>query len=140
MTDSIGVAVGETRFWSDEMSDPVLCYVRNNAAVFTTQPIDKQWGDDWDDAPYEHNAGWPYGPAEGEPWELITVYFDADLVTPDYNCFNSGYSVQSINGRAVAWLRDPYDGRKNIHAGTTLNEFKRKIREFGGKVFVEEKV
>lgn len=42
-----------------------LCYAdldRDGAiiAYFTTQPIAEAWGDDWDDAPYEHNAGPPY--------------------------------------------------------------------------------
>jgi hypothetical protein len=41
---------------------PRLCYVDRPWAYFTTQPITKQWGDDWDDAPYEHNAGTPYEP------------------------------------------------------------------------------
>lgn len=40
----------------------VLCYVDGNKAWFTTKPLAEQWGDDWDDAPYEHNAGQPYGP------------------------------------------------------------------------------
>jgi hypothetical protein len=42
------------------MSEPRLCYVSGNCAYFTTQALEKQWGDDWDDAPYEHNAGSPY--------------------------------------------------------------------------------
>lgn len=42
--------------------EPRLCYVEGDWAYFTTQPLDKQWGDDWDDAPYEHNAGEPYYP------------------------------------------------------------------------------
>ena len=27
-----------------------LCYIENSFAYFTTQDLDKQWGDDWDDA------------------------------------------------------------------------------------------
>ena len=42
--------------------DPILCYVDEPWAYFTTQDLDKQWGDDWNDAPYEHNAGTPYEP------------------------------------------------------------------------------
>lgn len=42
--------------------EPVLCYVSHPFAYFTTQPVENQWGDDWDDAPYEHNAGSPYEP------------------------------------------------------------------------------
>jgi len=30
-----------------------LCYVSGPWAYFTTQALNKQWGDDWDDAPYE---------------------------------------------------------------------------------------
>jgi hypothetical protein len=40
----------------------VLCYVDGPWAYFTTQPLREQWGDDWSDAPYEHNAGPPYEP------------------------------------------------------------------------------
>lgn len=36
-----------------------LCYVHHNILYFTDS-FEKQWGDDWDDAPYEHNAGEPY--------------------------------------------------------------------------------
>lgn len=39
-----------------------LCYIDDDTATayFTTQPLAEAWGDDWDDAPYEHNAGTPY--------------------------------------------------------------------------------
>lgn len=33
-----------------------LCYVDDGFAYFTTKPLTEQWGDDWNDAPYEHNA------------------------------------------------------------------------------------
>ena len=36
-----------------------LCYLENNIMYFTSD-IENQWGDDWDDRPYEHNAGTPY--------------------------------------------------------------------------------
>ena len=39
-----------------------LCYVKDNIALFTTQSLSKQWGDDWDDATFEHNADKPYSP------------------------------------------------------------------------------
>jgi hypothetical protein len=45
-----------------EDEDFMLCYVNLPWCYFTTKPLDEQWGDDWDDAPYEHNAGEPYGP------------------------------------------------------------------------------
>lgn len=37
-----------------------LCYVKGDAAYFTTRRLGEQWGDDWSDAPYEHNSGEPY--------------------------------------------------------------------------------
>ena len=36
-----------------------LCYLESSVMYFTSD-IDNQWGDDWDDIPYEHNAGKPY--------------------------------------------------------------------------------
>lgn len=36
-----------------------LCYVEGNKAWFTDN-FENQWGDDWDDKPYEDNAGYPY--------------------------------------------------------------------------------
>ena len=47
---------------SSMVNNAVLCFVDKTWAYFTTKPIESQWGDDWDDAPYEHNAGEPYGP------------------------------------------------------------------------------
>lgn len=44
----------------DREVEPVLCYVTSRFAWFTTAPLEKQWGDDWNDRPYEHNAGDPY--------------------------------------------------------------------------------
>lgn len=38
----------------------VLCFVKGNRAYFTRKDLDEQWGDDWDDRPYEYNAGEPY--------------------------------------------------------------------------------
>ena len=64
-----------------------LCYVERNFAYFTSIPLELQWGDDWNDAPYEHNAGEPYGdhrPTPGAPraeHSILKVAFDGDLST-----------------------------------------------------------
>jgi len=110
-------------------------------AYFTTQPLEKQWGDDWNDAPYEHNAGTPYGPyKEGESWEIIRVAFDGPFEAPCDGVSNSAYSVEAINRGAVAWLYDRYgDSGIAIPAGTTLTVFKDLVRKARGQVFVEEK-
>ncbi len=49
-----------------------LCYVEGSWAYFTTQELKNQWGDDWNDTPYEHNAGDPYIPCwHNEPDKLF---------------------------------------------------------------------
>ena len=48
--------------WLESSVSAKLCYVDQSWAFFTTKSLSDQWGDDWDDAPYEHNAGYPYSP------------------------------------------------------------------------------
>lgn len=124
--------------------EPVLCYVSGCWAYFTTQPLSKQWGDDWNDAPYEHNAGHPYyydehdKKAGKEQWEIIEVAFQADLITPKSDYLNSPFSVKQINAGAVAWLRSDQYHRGEIiviPAGTTLAKFRELINKSGGKVY-----
>lgn len=148
--------------WED--GDYRLCYVDRQWAYFTTQPLEEQWGDDWDDAPYEHNAGEPYLPSESfsrynretkqfepgtdyvdglPPWDIRKAAYEAALETPaELANGNSAYSVEMINAGAVAWLApDRWSakaGAKPIMAGTTLPEFRRLVREGGGKVYEEQ--
>jgi hypothetical protein len=114
-----------------------LCYVDLPWCYFTTQELGKQWGDDWNDAPYEHNAGPPY---TGDGWEIRKVAIDAELSTPRDGYTNSPFSVEQINGGAIAWLYAPSwadNPNINIHAGTTLPEFRKQIALAGGKVYEE---
>lgn len=126
-----------------------LCYVEDRFAYFTTQDLDKQWGDDWDDAPYEHNAGTPYyygkhEEVKGEaPWEIIHVAYSAPLETPAQKAGgNSYYSVEQINAGAVAWLASGEWAEKQvvIMAGVTLPEFIKKVREAGGEIYMSERL
>jgi hypothetical protein len=144
------------------MGEPVLCYVKGDTAYFTTQELSKQWGDDWNDAPYEHNAGRPNEPSmhyysdgrqekracdwneDGTPkWEIIEVKFSSDLYTPeDWHYGSSPFSVEDINVGIAPWLatsKYSSDPKITIFAGATIEEFKRKVRESGGKIYVEEK-
>lgn len=124
--------------------EPVLCYIKNQFAYFTTQPLSKQWGDDWNDAPYEHNAGEPYKPyKEEDHWEIIVVAFKHPAYcTPDEGSYNSRYSVEMINKKNTPWLADLYNTTKGelfpIFAGTPLSEFIEKIRSTGGVAGVME--
>lgn len=125
----------------DRSPDPVLCYVSGDWAYFTTQPLEKQWGDHWDNRPYEHNAGLPYQPyKQDEHWEIVKIAFDGPFVTPDEGTLNSSYCVRDINSGAVAWLHDRWgDSGISIHAGTPLSQFKDLMRKAHGHVYVEEK-
>lgn len=124
----------------------VLCYIEGNIAYFTTQPLAKQWGDDWNDAPYEHNAGEPYSPhsPEGDQWEISKLMFEGPLKTPadigSPSGYRSLYSVEEINALAIAWLTpEPYSakpGAKPILAGCTKLEFTHLVEAAGGTVYV----
>jgi hypothetical protein len=121
--------------------DYKLCYVDSGFAWFTSAPLDKQWGDDWNDAPYEHNAGTPYDWYEKsglEPYHLIKVAFDGPLETPaDLAGGNSRYSVEMINKGHVAWLCDRWGSSKvAIQAGCNPIEFVKLVQQAGGTVYV----
>lgn len=135
--------------------EPVLCYVSGSCAYFTTQELSKQWGDDWNDAPYEHNAGEPYRwrpekwdqdqrkhvPNDEPRWDIVEVFFSSDLETPDAGHLNSPFSVEQINLGRTPWLfgdKWSHTPGLRIMAGTSLSEFKRLIRENGGRIWVEE--
>lgn len=112
------------------MAHPTLIYVEESWAYFGD--LDEAWGDDWDDAPYEHNAGTPYEFA-------FKVAFDGPWETPSSNVINSEWSVEAINAGRVPWLRtDRYDRRPDVSipAGVTVSEFRRLIEEGGGHLFV----
>jgi hypothetical protein len=120
------------------MNEPVLCFVRGDWAYFTTQPLEDQWRDDWNDAPYEHNAGCPYEWTEGRGprYEIVKVAFEGPLAAPCEGTNNSSYSVESINAGAVAWLRTLQTAPLIvIPAGTGLLEFKRRVWRAGGDVY-----
>ena len=133
------------------MKDYKLCYIRDNFAYFTTQDLDKQTGDDWNDTPYEHNAGEPYLPLvygskeknprdwneDGTPkWEIYKVAYDyCGAETPaEIAGSNSMYSVDSINAKLTPWLvKWP---NKALFAGASVEEFITFIEECGGTVYL----
>lgn len=124
----------------------VLCYVDGPWAWFTTCPLERQWGDDWNDAPYEHNAGEPYEwrPYLAEPrpdgrepiaeYRLMRLAWHGPLSTPEERrcdiepgSMNSPWSVQAINRGETAWLAPSSWDRPAepivILAGVSLVEF-----------------
>lgn len=119
-------------------------------AYFTPIDLKDQWGDDWDDAPYEYNAGEPYDDYfDNDGQHEINIYvvhfavekdFDETLLCPRDYCYGrygSGVSVSQINSGMVAWMykRESYkacDGFA-IQAGTTIADFAEKINKFISK-------
>lgn len=109
-------------------------------AYFTPISLDKQWGDDWDDSPYEYNAGPPYDDyyndkGEREEITLYKIKFGIksdDCNEPSYYGFggNSPFCVKDINQGAIAWLFDS-NGKRGvaIYAGDSPMIFKEKIEE-----------
>lgn len=114
-------------------------------AYFTPVSLDKQWGDDWDDYPYEHNAEIPYDDyydenGERVETEIIRVPFYVDSWKVYFpkewsQGGNSQFCVRDINAGAVAWLYCPGDNIKSsygsvvIHAGCSPKEFVEKINK-----------
>lgn len=114
-----------------------LCYIKNGKAWFTDS-FDNQWGDDWNDKPYEYNAGEPY-----DDWtedsgikhriELQTLYFETNSWSEKEPCDMGEFSVEEINKGTVAWLHtDDY----NIMAGALMEEFIKTVMDNGGMVFL----
>lgn len=128
-----------TTSFEPNYDDPVLCYISGDCAFFTTLALEDQWGDDWNDAPYEHNAGSPYtgGVHDGH---IECVYFQAALLTPDDGLLNSNYSVEDLNARKFPWLRPPGDMSLGpcIWAGTPESEFIRLIKLAGGVIYTRD--
>ena len=101
-------------------------------AYFTPINLDKQWGDDFNDAPYEHNAGIPYDDYYDEnnkkiEFEIIRIpfYFNYHAKYPcDWGGCNSPFSVQDINRGVVSWIylskKDEYD---TLFAGDSIEKF-----------------
>lgn len=144
-----------------------LCYVddfdndwepRILELYFTSLPLDKQWGDDWDDAPYEHNAGTPYTEDYSQPEIKVEngcgVYpkikmkklflekenYKQDLLTPRTRCTNSPYSVKDINFGAAPWITIKEEGKNPvfIRAGMEYNQVIKQCQLLDIKVYVRK--
>lgn len=117
-----------------------LCYIDGPWAYFTDQPLKgdgRQWGDDWNDAPYEHNAGTPY---DHDGQQVQRVAWSGPFETPaDIAGGNSNYSVEDINAGAAAWLITERWSRQDktiiIPAGTPMDDFIDMLWEGGGEVY-----
>lgn len=110
--------------------DLKLCYIRDNWAWFTDQPLDAVWGDDWDDRPYQDNAGDPYSVPN---FSYIKIAWEGPFIVTGGN-----WSVQDFNSGKVAWLVEDYIRSvktESILAGITFRDFVNKIISFGGCIY-----
>lgn len=116
-------------------------------AYFTDlEDFQEQWGDDWNDAPYEHNAGWPYDKIRTEEHTVLKVPFavvsencngNSHWVKfpRDYGAGNSPFSVEEINAGAVPWIFVSYYNMSkkkkflSVNAGIDPLEFINKLRQ-----------
>jgi hypothetical protein len=121
-----------------------LCYISGNKAFFTTQALSKQSGDDWDDVPYEHNAGSPSEwhrefDKDTKEWSIAALYFDVPWgKTPCYEHCNSPYSVDMINKKVVPWLIiDSMSDETKCYAGMKYLDFVDAIISHNGKVYAD---
>lgn len=125
-----------------------LCYVDGQKAWFTDS-FEKQWGDDWNDKPYECNAGEPYNSwseliednedifkrkYKHHQIKLKTLYFETNDWSEQKPCDMGRFSVEDINKGTVAWV---HTDKFNILAGTEIEEFIKIIKENGGKIYME---
>lgn len=131
-----------------------LCYVENGIAYFTTAELGDQTGDDWEDKPYQHNAGPPY---EWRPsmleWRLgadlphgISYYqlaccrFTGPFLEPK-DFYESWISVDEINQYRIPWVKtnEFVDNAISIYAGTTPLDFYKAIHDVGGQLWISSK-
>ena len=112
-----------------------LCFVRTPWAYFTRLPLERQWGDRWECAPYQTYAGNPY---DDELNQILTVAYDGLLFTPDKGIDGIVCSALDINVGHAPWLRtESYMGGPplQIMAGATLESFVEMVELAGGHVF-----
>lgn len=133
-----------------------LCYIDEcnygdlRIAFFTTAMLEDQWGDDWNDKPWEHNAGRPYHWADYRkmpPYRITQIAFELDgwhlpLSSEDGYRPHLWYSVEEINRKDVPWLeqdawtvKEGYDPFK-IWAGCNLESFIAIVQRHQGMIYL----
>lgn len=123
-----------------------LCFVEGSWAWFTDDVLGA-WGDDWNDAPHDCNAGWPYE----DRGRFVKVAYDGDLHIVGTEQHGDGVgrwgylSVEDINHGRAPWLVQLRYGAADddghvelgvqIAAGTALKTFRKLVAGAGGRVY-----
>lgn len=76
---------------------------KGNVIRFYIGENGKQWGDDWNDAPYEHNAGVVYSEFVDRTFD-VAIPFDLYVSEPSTNQLNSEWCKQDMIERKVHCL------------------------------------
>jgi len=103
------------------INDFKLCYFKNNFAYFTSD-FENQTGDDWNDAPYNLNAGEPYDYKDTIVFK-IAIYGSFSSAQEDQ--WTTPTSVDEINKGKIPWLVNGWDTEQfwEIKGGITYLEF-----------------
>lgn len=108
----------------------LLCYAFDGCMYFTNDyKIEKnvkiitQTGDDWDDYPYELNAGEPYDDEDKENIQKIVYrkseWFDNYTVSNKESCVND---INESNGAWLTYNNSFKDNTVTLRAGDTIGE------------------
>lgn len=110
-------------------------------AYFTPVELSEQTGDDWNDSPYEHNAGTPYDTLYNDNNRKEYTIIQIPFYPKSYNVNfpkdwgrygDSPFCVDDINAGAVAWLFDyNYKMHKGIaiYAGDSPEKFRDALKQ-----------
>lgn len=98
-----------------------LCYFKDNFAYFTSD-FENQTGDDWNDAPFDSNAGTPYD-HKGTIVFKIALYGDFSSAQDDQ--YSRPTSVDDINKGFMPWIVNGWNSDTTwaILGGTSYLEF-----------------
>lgn len=107
---------------STEEDKLCLCYVSGYIMYFTDD-MTNVWGDDWDDRPFEYNAGEPY-----KKYVKAKICYDNNDSCALPNRFGN-FSAEDINDGFVPWLQHEKAG--SLYAGATLEDTKVWLRKAG---------
>jgi hypothetical protein len=123
-----------------------LCYVDRNKLFFTTLPLEEQWGDNWDEEPYETKSSYPYNEKDALGNDTISQYAmiiperlvrKVTIVCPCDEWKQSPYTVEEINEGYEPWIKlffdkdikDPF--LIELNAGATIEEVSEVLTEVG---------
>lgn len=110
---------------------------------FSNLDVSKVWGDDWNDKPYEHNAGEPYDTINSEINSYIKIIIidrlnNQELLLPCSGTINSNFSIEDINiKKQIPWLRN---NTFNLWAGTSLEETLKILKTLDIEIYYDSKL